>query len=206
MINTRIGHCEVKLGGKSYLLVPSLINISKIGSPKEIISAFAHVDNPARFNYKLEDGKLNVVNYSFSSGFEWAAHILQCCGLPKEITGWLYFREENGFPCFIPVEGKVGFHDVFVLAAHCLTHGVCGIVKESDNQDPMKEFDAFFYINLARKVLGISMEEAQNMTMTELSMHFDANQQIDSGAKAKEAELSNQKSAFSWYEKKKEAK
>lgn len=204
MINTAIGHAEIRVRDKVYGLIPSLVNISKIGTAAEIVECFSFVCNPIRNSYKLVNGTLEVVNASFGDGFYWASKVLNCCGLPELITGWTVSREsDGGYPLTIPVEGKIGFNDVFVLAAHCLKHGVCGVVESDAKGDPLTEFDAYFYIHLAHKALGITLAEARNLTMTELSLLMEAERSISNGDKVKQVELKQQRSAFGWYSKKK---
>lgn len=207
MVRTEIGHVQIDIGDKRYKLIPSLINISKIGTPKEIIEAFEIIDNPVKFHYRINEGKTELVAYDFAQGFEKAAWILQCCGLPERLTGYVTIRDsDKGYPCSYIVQGKINTHDVFVLAAHCLKHGICGIVKENSKSTPMTEFDARHFIILAQGILGSTLEQAENMTMTELSLYLNAKHAIDSGEVTKKAELQEQKDSFAWYRKKKEAK
>lgn len=206
MINVNIGHASVKVRDKEYLLIPSLSNISKIGTPQEIVECFNHVTNPIKFSYRLENGTLNAVSSTFAYGFDWACRILNCCGLPESITGWVVLKEtDEKYPYLCPVEGKIGFNDVFVLAAHCLKHGVCGVVKEQGKGEPIKDFDAHFYIHLAHKALDISLSEAASLTMTEFSMLMEAEKALTDGSKTQQAELRQQNNAFDWYNKKKRA-
>lgn len=200
MIRTDAGHVGVKVGDKSYTLIPSLINISKIGTPREIVGCFSSIDNPAKFYYEFVDGQPQVVGFDMAVGFEAAAWVLQCCGLPESVTGSVVSRgDSNGRPCFYVLLGKLPSHDVFVLAAHCLKHGVCGEFNSDSKSEPMTEFDAHYFIHLAHKVLDISIEEARNLTMTELSIYCEAEKQLNSGEKTKKAELSQQNNAFDWF-------
>lgn len=204
MVRTEIGHVKIEIGDKEYMLVPSFVNISKIGTPRQIVESFGIIDNPVKFHYKLEGGKTVLVNYDFAQGFEHAAWILQCCGLPEKLTGYITIRDNSqGYPCTYVVQGKINTHDVFVLAAHCLKHGVCGIATDNSKSEPMTEFDARFFIILAQSALGSTLEQAERMTMTELSMYMEAKKSFDSGDHVKKAELKIQKDAFAWFNKKK---
>lgn len=163
-MRVKYGFAEINIGGEVYTLAPSLLNISKIGTPKEIIESFHIISN-------------YDVNYITS--FSTACNILQCCGLPFFVTGGLRFSELKNKTLIYP--GLLPIDDVFILAAHCLKHGVCGIVddnKEDDKEEkkpkPMTEFDAHKFIVDAMDILSLSLSEAENLTMTQFGKLINA--------------------------------
>lgn len=149
------GFAEIKVGNETYELKPTLSNIKNIGSPTDIVNSFT------------------ILQYRFAHfvmSFREAIKILQCCGLTEELTGWIVFSERSNKSLIHP--GKISVGEVFILAEHCLRHGVCGII-ESDDPDkektgePLKRFDAHSYIVDAIDYLGVSLSEAEEMTMTQ---------------------------------------
>ena len=155
MINVTDGYAIVKVGGRSYELTPSFFNIAKIGTPKEIIETFDSVMS----------GEKNIL-----TSFADACHVLECCGLPTEICGGIEYNEWQKRTC-ISLR-KLPFKDVLILAIHCLKHGICGSNKQiKDNKESgsgefLKEFNTSEYVLTAVELMGLSMTEAENLTMT----------------------------------------
>lgn len=151
------GHASITVGDKVYSLLPSFQNIAKLGSPKEIIS------------------KINSLDASGSDiNWQWltALEIVNCCldePLPIEVTGEMIFSERKGKLLYKPGKyGKSMFDDMFVLAAHCIKHGICGPISElKGTEEPLLEFDPYDFIESAQYHLKCSLEEAANMTMTQ---------------------------------------
>ena len=64
--------------------------------------------------------------------------------------------------------------DIITLAEHCLVHGVCGKVESKGKGEPVTEFDAYSYMELARIHLNLSLDDASRMTMTEFLRLMEA--------------------------------
>ena len=96
---TAYGHVKIEWGDKVFNLSPSLVNIAKIGSPKEIVK------------------------------FSIALNVLKCCSdieLPEKLTGGVRFSDkQQKFMIVNPAHGEAMIGDVIKLAEHCLLHGVC---------------------------------------------------------------------------------
>jgi len=191
MIRTDIGHVQIELGDSVYSLIPSFANISKIDSPKQIVTYFQDVNQPDLFG-----------NPAFS--FARACRILNACGLPDSVTGGITFSQRKNKAMMY--QGKIPVHDVFVLAAHCLKHGIVGVhndSKKNSKAEPITEFNASKYMQLARKILGCTISEAAQMTMTEFVMLADAEIEIEkesNGEELPEIGLEKQQSAFAAFE------
>lgn len=155
---TAYGFGEIKFGDASYKLSPTFKNISKLGTPKEIIELFRDFvgATSAMSQYLIGVQVLNA-----------------CCypQLPEKLIGRVKASVRGkGLVYVQPSHGKPMFDDVIVLAHHCLKHGVCGQIDSDDEEpegEPLKEFDAYNYMELARTHLGLSLDDASNMTMTE---------------------------------------
>lgn len=156
------GHCKIEWGGNEYNISPSLQNISKIGSPIEII----------------EDFKSFISSTSPSQAFSIAINVINCCSdkdLPTELTGRFRLNSaETKLVYVMPSHGLPMFDDVLTLAEHCFLHGVCGKSGKKGDGDPLTEFNAYEIMAMARVNLEISASEAANMTMTELVIMMDA--------------------------------
>ncbi len=151
---TEYGHAQISWNGVNYTLSPSFINISKIGSPKEIIDDFK--------------------SFIESSGvwkFIIATSVLNACSdkeLPESLLGKVKFSDnQNRFMYVKPNHNMDMFNDAIVLAEHLLIHGICGKSDSKGNGDRVEEFDACAFIEDARIHLGQTSEQAENMTMTE---------------------------------------
>ena len=155
---TAYGHSKIEWGDKTFNLSPTFANIAKIGSPTEIIDTFKSFISESNVVFK----------------FAIALDVLRCCSkpeLPESFTGTLKFSErQQRFMITQPSHGINIINDVIVLAEHCLIHGICGkIDREELSGEPIEEFDAYGYMELARIHLGLHADDAAKMTMTEFS-------------------------------------
>mgnify|MGYP005986888389 CR=1 FL=1 len=151
MLLKKYGHCSIEYGGVKYVVIPSFINISKIGEPTDIVEAIKglHSSDP-----------LDVYCSAFS--------ILQsCCDLdfPPELFGDLSMTDDGINKLDVSPEQ---INDLIVLASHCVKHGIIGDVEsKGESGDPLVEFDAYEYIDLAVEHFNLSYDEAAKMTMTQ---------------------------------------
>ena len=154
-MNTEYGYSKIHYDGKEYSLNPSFENLAKVGSPKYIVSLFSF------FRSK---------NFNYVSAFSKAATLLNKCGLPEFLTGNTCFSERSGK--LVINMGKIEPEVVFILADHCLRHGVVGVIDHNDEEknqskgDPITEFDPNEFIMQAVELLGFSVSEAEKLTMT----------------------------------------
>jgi hypothetical protein len=77
-------------------------------------------------------------------------------------------------------QGVIPIDHVFILAEHCMLHGVCGSSdqiresKESGESGKLEEFDPYVYVVTAMEILGLTSEEAEKLTMTKFIRMIDA--------------------------------
>ena len=177
------GHAEIKWGGESYRLTPSFSNIAKLGKPKEIVDTFHTFISIGTSDLTKFGIALDVVN--------------ACCDkeLPTKLTGEVVFSERKGkFLYKMPNHNLPMFHDIIMLAHHCLLHGICGNVEsESDDKgDPITEFDAYRFIEMAIEHLHASREEAASMTMTEFVRRINVKYPQEKAKKDENKRLKNE--------------
>lgn len=149
------GFAKIEIGDDEYILKPTLKNIRKIGTPKEIIKLFSTL------HYKA---------HHYVTSFGAAADILNHCGLPRDVTGTIDYSVRSGRRMINP--GYIPPSDVFTLAEHCLAHGVVGVVDHDDDDsdktgETLEEFDAHSFIVDATEYLGMTLSEAEQLTMTQ---------------------------------------
>jgi hypothetical protein len=149
------GHAEIEWQGDVYRLAPTFANIAKLGSPVEIVELFKSFSSPGAQWHK----------------FNIAVCVLNACSdkpIPEKLTGFVKFSErQQRFMYHQPAHGLPMLDDVITLAEHCLIHGICGKTDKKTDGDPLKEFDAMVFIELARIHLDMSREESASLTMTE---------------------------------------
>ncbi len=159
---TAYGHSKIEWGDKTFNLSPTFANIAKIGSPTEIIDTFKSFISASNVVFK----------------FAIALDVLRCCSepeLPEAFTGTLKFSErQQRFMITQPKHGINMINDVIVLAEHCLIHGICGKIERESSVEPVTEFDAYSYMELARIHLGLHADDAAKMTMTEFCRLMEA--------------------------------
>ena len=150
----RYGHGTISIGNEVYTLLPSFANIARLGNPKEIIEKIKSLNSESSLNWR----------------FMQSLEILNCCldkPLPESVTGSLVHNGKKLL--YKPSKlGRAIFNDVFVLAAHCIKHGVTGEqIDIPDDAEPMSEFDPYEFIEMAQIHFNVSIAEASNMTMTQ---------------------------------------
>lgn len=169
-------------GGRDYLLRPSFEAMTRVGSPTEIVQAYAIIyGNDVARLIEVCTGILGRFPDWLSPSFNRAAEkllstsmlILQACcddDLTPMIGEWKGWRS-----CVVYRPGQMPKSDIIVLARHLMQHGVVGKAKVRQLQrhetgGRTTEFKAFDYISAARSHFGMSRSEASQLTMTEFQM------------------------------------
>lgn len=186
---TDIGEISVsdsREGGKDYLLRPSFEAMTRIGTPEEIVQAYAII-------HGIEVSQLTEACASTFGRFpEWLSpsfnraaekllstcmQVLQACcdeDLTSMIGEWKGWRH-----CVVYRPGKMPKNDIIVLAQHLMQHGIVGKAKVRQLQrhetgERTTEFKAFDYISAARSHFGMNRAEASQLTMTEFILLLNA--------------------------------
>ncbi|WP_312631694.1 DUF6246 family protein [Pantoea piersonii] len=182
-----IGECLISAGDSEYFFRPSLINMTRIGDPADIVQALYDLHN---------DEASEMVRQAISAYGEvpaWlAAHlsapqygrkaiiaamtVLQsCCARDASpLTGEI-IPGRSGKWAFVYRKGKMTTAEMIIIARSLIVHGVIGKAKvrrlqKHEGNSASSEFNAFEYISAARTHLGMSREEAEQLTMTEFQM------------------------------------
>ncbi len=159
-MNIAEGYAVVKIDGRAYNLAPSFGNMAKLGSPKDL-----------PFKYKT----LYMANVIPVSAWHVAFDVLVACGIDPNELGSLHFSERQGRCIIRP--GNLPLDDMLILAKHCFKHGMCGTdaqVENTSDASPLTEFDPYQFISVAMEILGISLEQAEALTMTKFIRMADA--------------------------------
>lgn len=166
---TAIGEVGIEVGGRSYLLRPSLFSMTRIGSPSEIVETFGLLCGPQPVNYFPGVPVLDPVAKWRRDRFSAALIVLNSCtaeDLSELIGGFTGYRRYT--PGLMPMEDIIG------VARSLIVHGVTGNAKPDPRRPPSKadyltEFKAKDYVACAMAHLGASERDAWNMTMTSFS-------------------------------------
>jgi len=136
--------------GTEYSFTPSLSRIATLGHPKEIVSLYAGLHGPRA----AQD----------------ATYVLAClCDQadPLPLVGW--FDDDGQHDGLMPDSEKV------IMARHLMLHGIVGKAKPSKGKGGKfsEEFDASEFIAAACVHLGLTREDAENISMTEFHKMFE---------------------------------
>lgn len=162
---TAIGEVGIETGGRSYLLRPSLFSMTRIGSPSEIVEAFALLTGPEPtpiHPFVLP----NLVKNWRRDRFRMALNVLNACS-PDDLTpligGMTAYNRYS--PGLMPID------DIVAVARSLMIHGVTGVSKPESAanarpEDYSAEFKACDFVAAAMAHLGASESAAWAMTMT----------------------------------------
>lgn len=173
------GHFKVKFQNQEYTFTPSFENITKIGSPSDIIQAFCDVNHISYLEwiktYSLRDSSIDkqCAKYSGHNALQAAVLVLRSC-CTTDCTPMV-----GSFRMGKKAYYQVGFESpdkIIILAQHLLKHGIIGESKRKSTNSRAKklpEFNAVEYVDLARIHLDLSRDEAWSLTMTEFVKLFE---------------------------------
>ncbi|MDS0076717.1 DUF6246 family protein [Enterobacter hormaechei subsp. hoffmannii] len=182
---TDIGELSIsdsREGGKDYLLRPSFEAMTRIGTPEEIVQAYATIHgNDVTQLIDVCAGTLGRFPEWLAPSFNRAAEkllstsmlVLQACceeDLTPMIGEWKGWRH-----CVVYRPGQMPKNDIIVLAQHLMQHGVVGKAKVRQLQrhetgERTSEFMALDYIIAAQTHFRMSEEGAARLTMTKFQM------------------------------------
>ncbi len=168
MLLTECGDVAVTLGAGEYFeFTPSLENMAKIGSPREIVEIWGQVNCSEAYRIisslpNIESEVLQrIKREAFGAPTLRAAHLAMACCCEEDISPLIGHQFPIKMPAFMPIE------DVITLGRHLMTHGLVGTQKPTGKGDSYaKEFKASEFIDAAMIHLGLSHDEAKRLTMT----------------------------------------
>ncbi|MDA3989949.1 DUF6246 family protein [Klebsiella aerogenes] len=202
------GECLITSGDKEYFFRPSLLAMTRIGEPAEIVQTFYDLCNDEatpliqqaaqvyiRDEYsRLPDCVLRYIQSGLlSRKAVMAAYavLTACCDDDiGELVGWMKpgKSRKRGF-MWRP--GTMPAPEMIIVAQNLMMHGIIGKAKvrklqRHETSDTTNEFRASEYIVAARNHFGISKEEAWQLTMTEFQLMLIAKYPEQKGYTRKE--------------------
>ncbi len=171
-----------------YFFRPSFASMSRIGSPADIVDAYANING-----YEVAQ-VIAMAQDSYGEAPEWliktlrkpaygrkvlstAMHVMQSC-CDKDVTP-LIGEWRAGKKGVIYRRGGMSTGEIILIAHTLIEHGVMGKAKirkpqRAETNSYVNEFRAIEYINSARVHFGISRSEAEQLTMTEFQLMLNA--------------------------------
>lgn len=182
-----IGEVLITVGEEDYFFRPSFINMTRIGEPEEIVQALydLHNDEAAELMRKatVSLGYLPawIADHCISPQYSKKAivaamTVLQACSAQDvtSLTGEVV-PGRSGKWTFVYRKGRMVPEEMIIVARSLMAHGVVGKAKvrrlqRHEGAEASTEFNAFEYISAARTHLGMSREEAEQLTMTDFQL------------------------------------
>lgn len=179
-----IGEFLIAAGEKEYFFRPSFINMTRIGEPKDIVTAFydLHHDEVSDLIRSAINAyglvpewliqHLRTTSYGKKAIMAAMTVLSSCCDTDvTPLIGELRIAKTKGKP-FKLRRGVMDEFDMVVIAQALITHGIIGKARirklqRHENTSTTSEFNAFEYISAARNHFGMSRDEAEQLTMTE---------------------------------------
>ncbi|WP_145546722.1 DUF6246 family protein [Yersinia intermedia] len=171
-----------------YFFRPSFTSMSRIGSPTDIVEAYANLNG-----YEVAQ-VIAMAQDSYGETPEWlvktlrkpaygrkilstAMHVMQSC-CDEDVTP-LIGEWRAGKKGVIYRRGGMSTGEIILIAHTLIEHGVMGKAKirkpqRAETNSYVNEFRAIEYINSARIHFGISRAEAERLTMTEFQLMLNA--------------------------------
>lgn len=149
--NHSTGEVGVTLGSMDVIFRPSLQAMTRIGSPADIIQAYADIMGPPS-----------------AAAYRAAIHVLACCADRPDLDVLLgYYCPDQGYRV-----GAMPLGEALTIARHMMRHGVSGVSPKGEEPkvkgEPMETFDADKFASMAIAHLGLDERAAWGMTMTGL--------------------------------------
>ncbi|HBW7285436.1 TPA: hypothetical protein MFC79_001650 [Klebsiella pneumoniae] len=186
------GECVITAGDRDYFFRPSLLAMSRIGEPAEIVQAFYDLCNDETTPFAQRAAEAYICDeYSrfpdcvlrfMQSGLLsrkaiMAAHtvLTACCDDDiGDLVGWMKPTKSRK-RSFVWRPGNMPPESMVIVAQSLMMHGIIGKAKirklqRHESSDTTSEFRASDYIIAARNHFGISKEEAAQLTMTEFQL------------------------------------
>lgn len=185
---TEIGECLISDKHHDYFFSPSFAAMSRIGSPADIVAAYATMNG-----YEVAQ-VVGMAHDAYGKIPEWliktlrkpvygrkilstAMSVMQAC-CEEDITA-LVGEWRPGKRGIVYRAGGMSIGEIIIVANALIDHGVMGRAKvrrpqRSETGSYTNEFRAVEYINAARIHFGISRDEAERLTMTDFQLMINA--------------------------------
>ncbi len=172
--------------GKEYILRPSFAAMTRIGSPEEIVAAYAVIHGSevqgmllscSEHLGRLPDWLSPQIYRMDEKILSVSMQVIQAC-CEDDLTALI--GEWRGWSKYIVYRpGKLSRNDIIVIAQHLMTHGIIGKAKvrklqRHESNETTSSFNAVEYINAARTHFDMTREDAAHLTMTEFALLLNA--------------------------------
>jgi hypothetical protein len=142
--------------GREWTFAPTFRRIAEIGSPHDIVATFAALHDPAKAAP--------------------AARLVLACLCeqddPTPLIGGEQIDLADPATPAVPIAPLMPEAEQIIIARHLMQHGICGTARpEKTGAQGGKysdRFDVAEYVAAARAHLGMSREDAEGLSMTEL--------------------------------------
>ncbi|RDA68356.1 hypothetical protein DVH07_06555 [Hafnia paralvei] len=176
---------EAAEGGRDYFFKPSFEAMAAIGEPDEIVKIFSIVHGSKIQELMETLAKLppNIPHNTLAALFlrpsdellTAAMHVMKCCYQGDDDLSSLIGEWKGWSNCVVYRPGAIVKSDIILIAQQLMQHGVIGKanvrrLQRNETNEYSKEFKVIDYIIAARNHLGMSREEAANLTMTEFTL------------------------------------
>lgn len=191
---TAIGEVGIEIGGRSYLLRPSLFSMSQIGSPADIVETTAILLAP-------EPEQPYIRKCFRKERFERALTVMYACAGDQDLGDLIGGMVPTGRGRIAYSPGQMPMHDIVAIAQGLIRHGIQGDVEPEPGRvgQALSEFHCSEYVSAAIAHLGMSESDAWNMTMTSFVQVMKSKYPPKPGAKPMTAPDVDAK--LSWLEK-----
>ena len=165
MINVAIGDAAIEFEGLEYILRPSFYSVQRIGSPEEIKDVAEWCFSASQ---RIAAGQMLIRDELYA-----CLHVLQsCCDLdiPHELFGYYDTDEDE----WVFIEGAAPVENLVTLANLMLNNGMNGkpsafmMRRAKTNKVKSSIFDPLEFVSSAVCHLGLSFDDAWNLTMIQL--------------------------------------
>ncbi|WGL99166.1 DUF6246 family protein [Arsenophonus sp. aPb] len=184
-----IGEMVISLKEKDYFFRPSFENLTRIGTPKEIVAIFTQLNqgdiryiiHTASIAYgKLPSWLIEALNkpvYGRAVLSSAMTMVQACCDKDcDELVGeWL-----PGKRGLIYRAGLIEIKDIITIGKALASHGIIGkanvrkLQRHENKTAFADEFKVIDYINAARAHFNMTRDEAAKLTMTEFQLMLNA--------------------------------
>lgn len=181
---TSIGEIVISTNDKDFFFKPSFNSIANIGNPQEIVEIYATVNgitaqktimsSITSFGRVMPFVIKSVAKPAYGREILSAAIIIMrsCCeeDISALVGSWKPSKKGVMY-----VRGGMPIADIITIARRLIEHGIIGMSKmrklqrdEGKQGEFTSEFNIMEYISMARAHFGMSREQAEDLTMTEL--------------------------------------
>ncbi len=200
--NTTVGELGIKVDGRNFLLRPSFLAMSRIGTPEEIVLDFRHLCSA----FEVLMGRLDVIRVIQPLwAFDCAKHIIECCLVSDDRetdADWLCGEVDYEGATLVREGGKLDADDVVKIAFSMVRYGISGKPEgkmwKKGSSRPMEEFDPSKLVGIAVSQFNMQPDAAWNLTMVEYQRAFEGKFPDDDKGRPEPPTEEEAKACLSW--------